>query len=626
MLPSLACRRASTKRGQSSACPKGQLWRLWLPPPHHNNRPRHASGLTTSHTRGPTAPALLEQTIGQYFSSTVAKYGDRPAVIAHHQETTLSYDALDRASNALARGLQSLNVQKGDRVAVSLGNNVEHVTATFALAKLGAILVPLNPAFTVTQVAAAITHLEASHLIIGTETHLPFKDPRSNAPLLEHLVPNLRSSAKIESALLPSLKGVVVVDNSKGRVEIDDFRSLTRYQDVVSEGPSAERYLPDQGLHHDEIINIQFTSGTTSTPKAACLTHRNVLNNGKSIGDRLKLTAEDAVCCPPPLFHCFGCVLGLQATSTHGAAIVFPSECFDPLATLTAAAEYRCTALYGVPTMFLAELDLMETMPSARALAQMTQFRTGIAAGSAVPAELIRKLKSELYLDKLTNCYGMTETSPVSLMTAPSDTFAKRVNTVGKPLPHVSVKIVDPTDRTRVVPVGSKGEVVVSGYLTMRGYWNDAGRTAEALVPDDKDPSIVWMHTGDEGVMDADGYVAITGRIKDLIIRGGENISPLEVESCLLACDGVAEAAVVGLPDERYGECVAAFVVKREGTTLEAQDVREWVRGRLSAHLIPKFVFWTDPKSLPKTASGKVQKYKLKETGLDLLQQGKGLE
>lgn len=235
--------------------------------------------------------------------------------------------------------------------------------------------------------------------------------------------------------------------------------------------------------------------------------------------------------------------------------------------------------------MFLAELDLMETMPSARALAQMTQFRTGIAAGSAVPAELIRKLKSELYLDKLTNCYGMTETSPVSLMTAPSDTFAKRVNTVGKPLPHVSVKIVDPTDRTRVVPVGSKGEVVVSGYLTMRGYWNDAGRTAEALVPDDKDPSIVWMHTGDEGVMDADGYVAITGRIKDLIIRGGENISPLEVESCLLACDGVAEAAVVGLPDERYGECVAAFVVKREGTTLEAQDVREWVRGRLSAHL-----------------------------------------
>ncbi|KAI4659217.1 uncharacterized protein J4E78_005643 [Alternaria triticimaculans] len=564
-------------------------------------------------------PPLLEKTVPQHFDEVVRQYGDRNAVISHHQRIRLTYDALNRDSNRLARGLQKLGVKKGERVAVSLGNNAEFATLTYALFKLGAILVPLNPSFNAPQVLNAINHLDAAHLIIGAETNLPRKDPRSNISLLTHLIPNLASTT-LESELVPSLKNVILVDNSQGRVDLGDYKGLKRYEHVVEDG-AQENAFEDQGLHPDDIVNIQFTSGTTSMPKAACLSHRSILNNGNSIGDRMLLTPDDVVCCPPPLFHCFGCILGYMATATHGSAIVFPTEAFNALATLEAVREYKCTALYGVPTMFVAELELLAH--GAVPKDGFQYLRTGIAAGSAIPSELMRKLHKNLNLTELTICYGMTETSPVSAMTTTDDPIEKRIDSVGRLLPHVRAKVVNPSDWSRTLDVGQRGELAVSGYLLMKGYWGDTARTEEVLQPDED--GMLWMHTGDEASMDEEGYIKITGRIKDLIIKGGENIHPLEVENCLFAHPAISEVSVVGLPDERYGEVVAAFVVTHAGDNgkVTADEVRSWVREKLSHHLVPKYVFWVD--NYPKTASGKIQKFKLKERGIALLQEGKGL-
>ena len=438
---------------------------------------------------------------------------------------------------------------------------------------------PLNPGFNAQQVIAALAHLEASHLIIGTETNLPRKEPRSNVPLLQQLIPDLQAR-KIESEAVPSLQQVIIVDNSERRIDRSLLRPTVNYDDVLSEGAGSSS-LPKQFLSPDEIVNIQFTSGTTSTPKAACLTHRSILNNGKSIGDRMLLTEQDIVCCPPPLFHCFGCILGYMATATHGSAIVFPTEAFDPYATLKAVQEEKCTALYGVPTMFIAELELLQT--SKIPYTGFEYLRTGIAAGSSIPAELMRKLHKILNLTQLTICYGMTETSPVSAMTTTDDPLEKRIDSVGKVLPHVEAKVVSPMDPTKILPVAQRGELAVHGYLVMKEYWNAPNRTAEVMIPDDNGK--VWMHTGDEAEMDEDGYIKITGRIKDLIIKGGENIHPLEVENCIFGLEAVKEVSVVGLADERYGEVVAAFLVKQEGKSVTADEVRTWVRDQLSHHL-----------------------------------------
>ncbi|KAJ4355423.1 uncharacterized protein N0V89_003439 [Didymosphaeria variabile] len=528
--------------------------------------------LTRAYAEGPKEPPLLTQTVPQHFREIVRSFGDRDAVISHHQRTILTYAQLDRDSDALARGLAKQGVKKGDRVAVSLGNNVENATATYALFKLGAILVPLNPAFNAPQVLSGLNHLAASHVLIGAETNLPYKAPRSNIPLLEALVPNLKAS-KLESEVVPSLQSITLVNNSSGRIDTSPYKSTISYESVIEDGQNGLT-LQDDSLHPDEIINIQFTSGTTSMPKAACLSHRSILNNGKSIGDRMLLTEKDVVVCPPPLFHCFGCILGYMATATHGSAIVFPAEAFHPLHTLHAVQEYQGTALYGVPTMFISELELLAngTVPYQG----FEHLRTGIAAGSSIPAELMRKLHKTLNLTELTICYGMTETSPVSAMTTTDDPIDKRIDSVGRLMPHVTAKVVDPADRTRILAPNERGELVVSGYLTMRGYWGDAAKTAEVLIPDEE--GRMWMHTGDEASMDEEGYVKITGRIKDLIIRGGENIHPLEVENCLFANDKVKEVSVVGLPDEKLGECVAAFVVRQKGVEMGAEEVRGGLR------------------------------------------------
>ncbi|KAL8938500.1 MAG: hypothetical protein Q9216_003860 [Gyalolechia sp. 2 TL-2023] len=488
----------------------------------------------------------------------------RLRVISRHQQTRLTYDELDRMSNALASGLQDLGVGKGDRIAT------DEVKATYAIFKLGAVLVPLNPAFNAQQVIAALNHLEASHLLIGAETNLPRKSPRSNVSLIQQIIPDIQGK-RVQSEAVPSLTQIVMVENSNSRVDSRRLQPVINYQDILKQSGSSKPTLA-QSLSADDIVNIQFTSGTTSMPKAACLTHRSILNNGKSIGDRMLLTEQDIVCCPPPLFHCFGCILGYMATATHGSAIVFPAEAFDPYATLKSVQDEKCTALYGVPTMFIADLELLQngTVPYTG----FEHLRTGIAAGSSIPAELMRKLHKILNLTELTICYGMTETSPVSAMTTTDDPIEKRIDSVGRPLPHIETKIVDPMNRSKILPIGSRGELAVSGYLVMKEYWGNPDKTAEVMLPDDTGK--IWMHTGDEAEMDADGYLKITGRIKDIIIRGGENIHPLEIENCLLGHPKVAEASVVGLPDERYGEAVAAFVVRAARAELSADEVRTW--------------------------------------------------
>ncbi|KAJ5360433.1 hypothetical protein N7517_009624 [Penicillium concentricum] len=541
-------------------------------------------------------------------------------VISRHQNDRATYSSLDARSNALARGLGSVGVGKGERVGVMLGNSMEYAVATYALFKLGAVLVPLNPSFNTAQVIAALGHLEASHLIISTESNLPRKKPRSNVPLLDDLVEDLYKS-NLESALVPSLKKIIMVDNSEGRVDISSYKSLTPYASIMSQLTADGRKLPPQNLSPHETVNIQFTSGTTSMPKAACLSHRSILNNGSQIGDRMLLTPNDIVCCPPPLFHCFGSILGYMATATHGSAIVFPSESFNARAALEAVQEEKCTALHGVPTMFLEQLSMIETKEISSEGFQ--HLRTGIAAGSSIPSEIMKKLHKVLNLTELTICYGMTETSPVSAMTTTDDPIDKRIYSVGKLMPHVEAKIVDPVNKKDILPIEKRGELAVSGYLLMKEYWAAPEKTAEVMIADESGK--VWMHTGDEASMSPDGYISITGRIKDLIIRGGENIHPLEIENCLLANDGVADVSVVGVPDVRYGEAVAAFVVARDqgSKTVTAEDIQQWVREKLSNHLIPKYVFFLGPlEPFPKTASGKIQKFKLREKAIALLAKG----
>ncbi|KAK3693623.1 acetyl-CoA synthetase-like protein [Podospora appendiculata] len=556
-----------------------------------------------------------------------------------------SYTDLQQQQQQQERNLTA----SGDRVAVSLGNCPEFAALTYAIFKLGAILVPLNPGFNGKQVAAALNHLGVGVLIIGAVRDLAYKPAhgRSNIPLLSEIIPDLLSS-RLEAPHVPTLSKVIVVDNSASHPSVafpvlhhlsalTPFSSLTR--DARPGSTSSRPVIPDSPLSPSETINIQFTSGTTAHPKAAMLSHTSILNNGALIANRMGLEPSDRIVCPPPLFHCFGSVLGYMATATTGAAILFPSPAFDPLASLKMAADHRATGLYGVATMFVAMLELVASqaqspkpdIPLSQLQAFPEHLRKGIAAGSSVPESLMRRLYDTLGLRDLVICYGMTETSPVSLMTAPSDPFDKRTGSIGKAMPHTRVKVVDPADRTKVLPIGERGELATAGYLVMKGYWGDEERTKEVRISEPNDDgrgSTVWMYSGDEARMDADGYVEITGRIKDLIIRGGENIHPLEIENCLFQHPLIAEASVVGVPHERYGECVGAFVIAHEdvevvedeaaavaaaegGRVLTKAAVREWVRTHLSDHLVPKHVFWV--RDFPETASGKIQKYKLRE-------------
>ncbi|CAI6096538.1 unnamed protein product [Clonostachys chloroleuca] len=595
-----------------------------------------------SYRDGPVDLPLFHGTIPDHFASVVAVWGNRPAVVARSpiaatskdtpHETTLTYTELDKLSNRVANSLAQYGIRKGIRVGVSLGNTAEYTILTYALFKLGAVLVPFNPGFTASQVVSGLQHLGAEMLIIGAVTDLAYKagKGRSNEDLLRGVLGDLDNST-IQSEAVPSLRVAIVLDNRPDhpdvQFDIERFPCLTPYTNLLNGSPAPVR--PSSPLDPSDTINIQFTSGTTSAPKAAMLSHHSILNNGRFIAHRMGLAANDKIVVPPPLFHCFGSVLGFLATATTGASILFSSPAFDPVATVRMCVDHQATGLYGVTTMFVAYLEAIER----GAAGTPTTLRKGIVAGSSVPSSLMEKIQSGFGLEDLVICYGMTETSPVSCMTRPNDPLEQRTSSVGTPMPHTRIKIVSSTDRSVIMPIGERGELAASGYLTMKGYFNDPAKTSEVRKDED---GTIWVYSGDEAVMDKEGFVQITGRIKDLIIRGGENIHPLEVENCLFKMPGVQEASVVGISDDRLGECVAAFVIPhagwttidgddgapgdRDARTISRADVRAWVKEKLSGHLVPKHVFWTD--EYPKTASGKIQKFKLRDFAEKKLEEG----
>jgi fatty-acyl-CoA synthase len=533
-----------------------------------------------SYVHGASAVPLLGETIGENLDRTVARVPDHDAVVSVHQGIRLSYAQFHAAVTEVARGLLALGIEPGERVGIWSPNNAEWVTLQYATAKIGAILVNINPAYRTSELAYALGQSGVSTLV---------------------LAPRFRQADYLDmldqvAGELPALGRRVVLgpDTPAGAMGWDELRSGAGRVPVERLGARAAQ------LQFDDPINIQYTSGTTGFPKGATLSHHNLLNNGFFIGEGCRYTQADRVCIPVPLYHCFGMVLGNLACTTHGAAMVYPAEAFEPEATLAAVQAERCTALYGVPTMFIAELEHPRV-----AEFDYASLRTGIMAGSPCPVEVMKKVQSDLHMAEVTICYGMTETSPVSFQTGTDDPVDKRVATVGRIHPHVEAKVIDP-DNGRVVPPGTPGELCTRGYVVMLGYWENQEATAEAI------DRAGWMHTGDLATVDADGYANIVGRIKDMVIRGGENVYPREVEEFLYQHPAVSDVQVVGVPDPRYGEELCAWVRLKEGHTVSGEELRQWCRGRIASFKIPRY--WRFVEAFPMTVTGKIQKFKMRQT------------
>jgi fatty-acyl-CoA synthase len=539
-----------------------------------------AEALSYLHGAGPVP--LLGETIGENLDRTVARFPDHDAVISVHQGIRQTYAEFHAAVTETARGLLALGIEPGERVGIWSPNNLEWVTLQYATAKVGAILVNINPAYRTSELAYALGQSGVSSLV---------------------LAPRFRQADYVDmldqvAGELPQLRRRVVLgpDTPAGAMSWDDLR------EAAARGSVDQLGAREAQLQFDDPINIQYTSGTTGFPKGATLSHHNILNNGFFIGEGCRYTEADRVAIPVPLYHCFGMVLGNLACTTHGAAMVYPSEAFEPEATLAAVQAERCTSLYGVPTMFIAELEHPRFTEF-----DYSSLRTGIMAGSPCPVEVMKKVQSDMHMAEVTICYGMTETSPVSFQTAPDDPVDKRVSTVGRIHPHVEAKVVDP-DNGRIVPRGQPGELCTRGYLVMLGYWNNDQATAESI------DRAGWMHTGDLATVDADGYANIVGRIKDMVIRGGENVYPREVEEFLYQHPAVSDVQVVGVPDPRYGEELCAWVRLKEGQTVGGEELREWCRGKIATFKIPRY--WKFVDSFPMTVTGKVQKFKMRESSV----------
>ncbi|HEX4821880.1 MAG TPA: AMP-binding protein [Acidimicrobiales bacterium] len=528
---------------------------------------------------GDTSAPLLEETIGANLARTVEQFGDRDALIVPFQDVRLTYTEFARECDRVARGLLALELDAGDRVGIWSPNNAEWVLVQYATAQIGVILVNINPAYRTHEVRYALQQSGCRALVAATD----FKTSDYRG-MIDEVRPEL-----------DDLERVVYLGT-------DDWTQLLSAGDSVSDAQFDARVAL---LSADDAINIQYTSGTTGFPKGATLSHRNILNNGFFVGEGCRYTADDRVCIPVPFYHCFGMVLGNLACTTHGAAMVVPAPAFEPAATLETVQRERCTSLYGVPTMFIAELGLDDF-----ASYDLSSLRTGIMAGSPCPVEVMKRCVDEMHMSEVTICYGMTETSPVSTQTGADDPLDKRVSTVGRVHPHVEVAIVDP-EKELVVGYGEPGELCTRGYSVMLGYWNDPERTSEAI------DSEGWMHTGDLAVMDAEGYVNIVGRIKDLIIRGGENVYPREVEEFLYMHPDIVDVQVIGVPDVKYGEEIMAWVRVRDGATLSRDDVAAFCQGKIAHFKVPRYVHVTD--EFPMTVTGKVQKYLMRETSIELL-------
>jgi fatty-acyl-CoA synthase len=528
-----------------------------------------------SYVHGTSDVPLLGETIGQNLRRTVERVPDREALVVPYQGYRATYRRLWEESGTAARAFLARGVKKGDRIALWSPNRFEWVVTQYAAARVGAILVNVNPAYRVHELEHVLRQSGASLLVVARR----FRHSDYVAMVRE----------VVERC--PEHRQTIVID--------DDWSALAEDAKRV---PESELEARERSLDPDDPINIQYTSGTTGFPKGATLSHHNILNNGYFVARALRYTERDRICVAVPLYHCFGMVMANLAATSHGACLVFPGEAFDPRAALLTVQEERCTSLYGVPTMFIAELD----HPDFRGF-DLSTLRTGIMAGSPCPVEVMRRVRSEMHMEQVTICYGMTETSPVSTQSAVDDPLEKRVATVGRVHPHVEIKIVDPATG-RVVPRGSPGELCTRGYSVMLGYWEDPHSTHNAI------DAARWMHTGDLATMDGEGYVNIVGRIKDMVLRGGENIYPREIEEFLFTKPEVADVQVIGVPDLKYGEELMAWVKLRPGAALTAEELRAFCKGKIATYKIPRY--WRFVDEFPVTVTGKVQKYKMREVAI----------
>jgi fatty-acyl-CoA synthase len=528
-----------------------------------------------SYVHGASPVPLLGETIGQNLHRTVERVPDAEALVVRHQGYRATYAGLWEETSRAARGLLARGVKKGDRVGIWSPNRAEWVLIQYATARIGAILVNINPAYKTAELSYALKQSGTSLLLLARA----FRTSDYVGMLAE-----VRDGC-------PDLRQAIVLD--------DEWNGLLADADRV---PTQELAELEDSLQFDDAINIQYTSGTTGFPKGATLSHHNILNNGFFIGEALAYSERDRVCIPVPFYHCFGMVLGNLACTTHGACMVIPGEAYDPLAVMETVQAERCTSLYGVPTMFIGELD-----HSRFADFEFSSLRTGIMAGSPCPVEVMRKVQSQMHMPEVTICYGMTETAPVSTQSSTDDPLDKRVSTVGRIHPHVEIKIVD-AQTGHTLPRGQAGELCTRGYSVMLGYWNNPEATSEAI------DAARWMHTGDLATMDDEGYINIVGRIKDMIIRGGENIYPREIEEFLYTHPDVSDVQIIGVPSERYGEEVMAWVKTREGARITEDDLVAYCRGKIATYKIPRY--WKFVDAFPMTVTGKIQKFRMREVAV----------
>ncbi|OFX00654.1 MAG: AMP-binding protein [Alphaproteobacteria bacterium RIFCSPHIGHO2_12_FULL_63_12] len=532
-----------------------------------------------SYVCGVSDTPLIYQTIGRALDEAVRRFGDRPALIVRRQNLRMTYAAFASAVDDFAAGLVALGLQTGDRIGIWSPNNAEWVIAQFATARLGLILVNINPAYRTSELEYVLNKVGARALILARS----FKTSDYVGML-----------GSIGAHKLPQLEQAIVISDAP----VEGYR---RFADISALAtPALRERVREIGdtLSPDDPVNIQFTSGTTGFPKGATLTHSNILNNGRFVGARQRFTEDDRLCIPVPLYHCFGMVMAVLACVTHGAAMVFPDEAFDPASVLDAIEQERCTALYGVPTMFIAELD----HPSFKGR-DLSSLRTGVMAGAPCPEAVMRRVISDMHMRDVTICYGMTETSPVSFQSLPDDDLEKRVSTVGAIHPYVEVKIIDAEGR--ITPRGTQGELLTRGYSVMRGYWGDAEKTRESIDEGG------WMHTGDLAVMGDDGYCRITGRVKDMIIRGGENVYPREIEEFLYTHPAVMDVQVFGVPDEKYGEEVCAWIRLHDGAAIVDEEIRAFCKSRIAHYKVPRYIRFVG--EFPMTVTGKIQKFVMRD-------------
>ena len=548
--------------------------------------------LELSYVTGDKQVALIEESIGVYFDGVAARYPEREALVVVHQNIRWSYRQFKEKVEALAANLLEAGLCPGDRVGIWAQNCSEWVLTQFATAKLGLILVTINPAYRRSELEYALKKAQCRALILAPR----FKTSDYLA-ILQSVVPDIATAVPgaLNLSLLPELKIVVRM----GAEPTPGMLNFDRLLDAPSAAALQRMAAIQASVRCDDPVNIQFTSGTTGAPKGATLTHRNILNNGFFVGEAMRLTAADKLCIPVPLYHCFGMVLGNLACVTHGAAMVYPGEGFDPKAVLEAVQQERCSGLHGVPTMFIAVLEHPEF-----ARYDLSSLRTGIMAGSPCPVEVMRRVLDDMSMREVTIAYGMTETSPVSFQSSVDDPIELRVSTVGRIHPHVEVKIIDAAGET--VARGEKGELLTRGYSVMSRYWNDPEKTKEAI------DEAGWMHTEDIAVIDANGYCKIVGRAKDMVIRGGENIYPREVEEFLYTHPKVQDVQCVGLPDEKYGEELCACIILKPGMTADAEEIKAYCRNEIAHYKVPRYIRFVD--SFPMTVTGKVQKYLLRNS------------